>query len=482
MRLNTRQLFTLLLFIGLWTMTLRPVADPDFWWHLRSGQWMVENRVIPHTDPFSFTKRGETWVAHEWLAEILIYGLYRLGGLPLLVVVFGGIITAAFALVYLRSPGKPYLAGFALLLGALATAPTWGVRPQMFSLLLGSLFLYLLDRFQKTGRLDSLIQLPLITILWVNLHAGFALGIFLIGAYAAVQAAAFVRARFTKDEAAQKAAFRQGGLLSLALTACLLVVPLNPNGGRLYTYPFETLNSPSMQMFIQEWASPDFHLIEWQPLAWLILALIVAGAVGRGRSVNPTHLLLTVGLGYFALRSMRNVSLFALVAVPLLAAQAAALLRSGSEVRARPRPLAWLNLLVLAAALLAGGLRFLAVVQEQATTERTQFPAAAADWIERNQPSGHLYNTYGWGGYLIWRLYPDYPVYIDGRADLYGDQFIFDYLAIYRAEPGWETALDEANVGLVLIETDAPLAIALAASPAWQARYADAQSVIFTKR
>ncbi len=481
MRLNTRQLFTLLLFLGLLTMTLRPVADPDFWWHLRSGQWMVENQAIPHADPFSWTKRGAPWVAHEWLSEVLIYGLYRLGGFPLLILVFGIIITTAFGLVYLRSPAKPYLAGFALLLGALATAPTWGVRPQMFSLLLGSLFLYLLDRFQETGRTSLLIQLPLLTILWVNLHAGFALGIFLIGAYAFVQAATFVWSYFAKNEAAQKAAFHRGSRLGLTLAACLLVVPLNPNGARLYTYPFETLASPSMQMFIQEWASPDFHLNEWQPLAWLIPALIVFGALGR-QPVNPTHLLLTAALGYFALRSMRNVSLFVLTAIPLLAAQAAALGRGRPEVRAQPRPIPWLNPLLLTLALLAGGARFFAVVQEQPGSERTQFPAAAVDWIERNHPAGNLYNTYGWGGYLIWRLYPDYPVYIDGRADLYGDQFIFDYLEVYRAEPGWETALDEAGVRLVLIEPGAPLTVALSASPNWQLDYADAQSAVFTKR
>ena len=152
MYLSTRRLFVLLLFIGLFAMTLRPVADPDFWWHLRSGQWIVETGAIPHTDPFSHTNLGKPWIAHEWLSEVIIYGLYRLGGLPLLIFTFGTVITIAFGLVYLRSPGKPYIAGFALLLGALATAPTWGVRPQMFSLLLGSLFLYLLDRFQETNR------------------------------------------------------------------------------------------------------------------------------------------------------------------------------------------------------------------------------------------------------------------------------------------------------------------------------------------
>lgn len=480
MRLSARQLFVLLLFLGLLAMTLRPVADPDFWWHLRTGQQIVETGAIPRTDPFSFTHAGRPWVAHEWLSEVIIYSLYQWGGLPLLIITFGLVVTAAFGLVYLRSPGKPYLAGFALLLGALAAAPAWGVRPQMFSLLLGSLFLYLLDRFQETDRPGILVQLPLVTILWVNLHAGFALGIFIIGAYAAVQAAGFLRAALTRDESRKKAALRRGGFLGLSMAACLLAVLFNPNGARMYTYPFETLASPSMQMFIQEWASPDFHRTEWQPLLWLLLALLAAGSLAR-RPVEPVHLLLTLVLGYFALRSMRNVPLFVLAAIPLLAAQTASLVRDRPEVRGADRLGRWLNPLLLTLAILAVGLRFAFVLREQPNSDRQSFPVGAVDWIERNQPAGNLYNTYGWGGYLIWRLYPTYPVYIDGRADLYGDQFIYDYLAVYRAEPGWESALAAADVRLVLIEPQAPLALALTASADWQVRYSDNMSILFTR-
>ncbi|TSA47964.1 MAG: hypothetical protein D4R46_00320, partial [Chloroflexi bacterium] len=143
MRLTIRQVFFILLFLGLFLMTLRPIADPDFWWHLRTGQLIVQTHAIPHTDPFSFTNSGKPWVAHEWLSELLMYVLYRLGSYGLLIFVFSLIITGAFLLAYLRSPQEslPYVAGFTLLLGAIATAPTWGARPQMISLFISSLFL-----------------------------------------------------------------------------------------------------------------------------------------------------------------------------------------------------------------------------------------------------------------------------------------------------------------------------------------------------
>ena len=151
MRLTIRQLFFIVLFIGLFLMTLRPIADPDFWWHLRTGQLIVQTHSIPHSDPFSFTNTGKPWIAHEWLTELFFYGLYQLGSYGLLIFVFSAFITGAFIFAYLRSPeeSRPYVAGFSLLLGAIATAPTWGVRPQMISLFITSVFLYLLDRFRQ---------------------------------------------------------------------------------------------------------------------------------------------------------------------------------------------------------------------------------------------------------------------------------------------------------------------------------------------
>ena len=179
MKLTIRQVFFIVLLLCLFLMTLRPIVDPDFWWHLRTGQFIAQTHSIPHTDPFSFTKAGQPWLTHEWLSELILYGLFRLGSFALLIFTFSIIITVAFLLTYLRSPAgtRPYVAGFMLLLGAVATAPTWGVRPQMISLLFASLFLLLLDHYRSAGKLKFLIPLPVIMLVWVNLHAGYFLGL-----------------------------------------------------------------------------------------------------------------------------------------------------------------------------------------------------------------------------------------------------------------------------------------------------------------
>lgn len=477
MRLNTRLLFALLLFLGLFAMTLRPVADPDFWWHLRTGQLIAEMGAIPRADPFSFTLPGKAWIAHEWLTELAFFGLYKIGGYGLLIIVFSLVITAAFLLVYLRSPGRPYAAGFALLLAALASAPAWGVRPQMVSLLFTAAFLYILDTFQEKGRWQALLPLPFLTVLWVNLHAGYFLGFAVIGLHIAGEILAALPGFLRRA----RPPLRKAILLSAALAACLLAALANPNTWHILVYPFETLTSPSMMQFIQEWFSPNFQQAEWMPLAVLILALVAAPALAR-RPVPLTRVLLAVFFGFAALRSMRHVPLFALTAAPLLAAQLAALTESRREVQAAPRFARWLNPLLLGLALLAVGLRFVSILQEQPQSEAEMYPKGAADWIIENRPAGNLYNTYGWGGYLIWRLYPEYPVYIDGRADVYGDEFIYDYLRVYYGQPGWEEKLETASVRLVLVEVNSGIAYALEDSEAWQPAYRDESAVIFIRK
>ena len=482
MRVTLRQVFFIVLFIGLFLMTLRPIADPDFWWHLRTGQIIAQTHVIPHTDPFSFTKAGNSWIAHEWLSEVFMYGIFILGGYGLLIFVFSIIITGAFMISYSRSPveARPYVAGFALLLGAVATAPTWGVRPQMLSLLITSLFLFLLDRYVQKKQIRFLVPLPLITLLWVNLHAGYFLGLAIIGIYIIGSLLEIVRFEISKDEEVNPPTLKTTLTFCIILGGCVLATLANPNGIHIILYPFQTLTSQSMQQLIQEWFSPDFHQLEWQPLAWLILALIGAGMIGK-KSIPLTKIILTMVFGYAALRSMRNVPLFAIVVIPILAEQVASLVRIRYETPTPSRLLRWMIPILLICVLLLTGVRFVQVIQGQAKTETDSFPRNAVNWISENKPQGRLFNTYSWGGYLIWRLYPEYPVYIDGRADVYGDKFLFDYISIYRSEPGWEDKLVYDNIRIILIEPDAPLANTLRESSSWRIAYEDRVSVIFLK-
>ena len=124
--LRTRNVFLAALFLGLFAMAARNVTDPDVWWHLKTGQYITEHKSVPHTDPFSYTRAGEPWVAHEWLSELLLYELQRATGWGGLIVIFAAVLTAAFWLLYLRCGPATYIAGVATLCGAWATAPRMG--------------------------------------------------------------------------------------------------------------------------------------------------------------------------------------------------------------------------------------------------------------------------------------------------------------------------------------------------------------------
>ncbi len=483
MGFSIRRTFFILLVLGLTFMTLRPIVDPDFWWHLRTGQLILQTHSIPRIDPFSFTKAGAPWITHEWLSELLFIGLFRLGEYGILIFVFSAIITGAFLFVYLRCPieTRPHIAGSVLLLGAVSSAPTWGVRPQMITLLMTSVFLFFLDRYRQTGKRVYLVSLPLLMLLWVNLHAGYFLGLILIGIHIVGGLIEILLAEFHLGELSGDVPTLNSTLLMcVSLGFCVLATLFNPNGIQMVMYPFQTLISPSMQQFIQEWFSPDFHEIMWQPLAILILALIGIGMVSK-IVISPANILLTVILGYAALHSMRNVPLFAMAAIPVLSEQIGSLVKIKISNRTPSRLFRLIVPLLLMCLVLVIFVHFTQVIDDQPITEINNFPKAAVDWLLENRPQGNIFNSYNWGGYLIWRVYPEYQVYIDGRADIYGDAFIFDYQTIYRAQKNWDEKLIGQTIQTVLVESNAPIANALRQSPAWKIAFEDKVSIIFIR-
>src|SRR5580704_6838161 len=266
-RLSTTRVFLAALFLGLFAMAARNVTDPDVWWHLKTGQYIAEHKSVPHTDPFSYTRAGEPWVAHEWLTEILLYELERTAGFGGLIVVFSAVLCAAFFLLYLRCGPALYLAGVLTLCAAWATAPVWGVRPQVLSLLLTSLWLFILERSEHDA---NLLRWTLrLTLLWVNLHAGFALGLVLSALF--LTGALVERVLGGSPRSAPRLR-----LAALILLLDLLIVPLNPNGLRMFSYPLATLRSIAMQNYIAEWASPNFHHAEYWPFLLVVLAAFAA--------------------------------------------------------------------------------------------------------------------------------------------------------------------------------------------------------------
>jgi len=471
--LSIRRTFLAVLFLGLFAMAARTVTDADVWWHLKTGQYIAAHKAVPHADPFSYTRAGQPWVAHEWLTELLFYGLYRSAGWGGLIVAFAAIPCLAFFLLYLRCADEPYVAGVVTLCAAWATVPTWGVRPQVVSLLLTSLWLLILERSEpersergRSGNDEKLLWWTLpILVLWVNLHAGFALGLALLALFLVGESLECLprSPRCGNPKRRLRA-------LALALLLNLLLVPLNPNGMRMFSYPLETLRSKAMQNYIAEWASPNFHHAEYWPFLLLLLAAIAALGWSSLR-VRPRDVLLLLAGTYAALSSIRLIPLFVLIAAPLISVPLKRWTES-DQPSAKPRSssgdwltAAALNALIVLAMGVFAVIRVAQAVDRQPKAEADRFPAGAVAFLQTHPPRGPIFNHYDWGGYLIWRLYPSERVFIDGRADLYGGQLLDQFAATYQLKGDWRQTLNQWGIRTVLVPADSALATGLRIAP-----------------
>jgi hypothetical protein len=465
----------------MFTMAARAVTDPDVWWHLRTGQLILQNHSVFHTDPYSFVRSGQPWINHEWLSEVFLFGLFRVAGFGGLIVAFSAIIAATFLLVFARSVGRPYLAALITLWGATASSPSWGVRPQMFSLVLASIFLLLLERSEDRPRL--LWWTAPLMLLWVNLHGGYPIGLAFIALFLLGEAleAAIGSASWQKSTPR----LRQ---LTITFGLCLVLVVVNPNGVRIYSYPFETLRSPAMQRFIHEWLSPDFHDPTYLPLLFMLLA-IIAGLALLPRRPRLRNLVLLLATVPAALLSIRHIPILVLVAVPILAELAQQWLqKSGAnrvfrnQVTGPTSRILAINFVVLAAFTAFALVRIRHVVNTQAQAEAQHFPVAATVFLQQAKVPQPMMNHYNWGGYFIWKLYPEYRVFMDGRADVYGDALMTDFGDTYYLTGDWKKSLRAWDIRTLVLPRDAPLITALRNTPEWKQVYADPEAVILSKQ
>lgn len=482
MKFTLSRLFLILVLLGIILFVLRPLEDPDFWWHIKTGELILQNQQIPHFDTYSFTASGSPWIAHEWLSELVLFLLYNAGGIILTTLVFSALILAAFWLSFFRIEDKRnlYAAGGALLLGAILSTPVLWPRPQIFSILYMSTFLVLLDRYLKTDKIGNLIPLPVIMLFWVNQHGAFIIGLGVLGIFIVGRLVDGLIRILQQKRGFKGFIDKPLSTLVLALIACTLVTLVNPNGIRILVYPFQTVNDASLQQFNQEWASPDFHERTWIPLAVMYLSLIAFGLKSK-RSISTTNVILVLVFGFMALSALKHVALFALVAIPVLADQISSVIPFTENQPQKDRFVKPFSIVVLLGVVILFVNTLVHLAQKQEITNRDRFPVDAVNYMTENQINGRIFNSYNWGGYMIWNLYPQYKVYVDGRCDMYGAEFVTHYVDIYFAKPGWEESLDKEKIDYVLVEQGTYIAAALQQTNGWQLLYEDEVSVLYTR-
>jgi hypothetical protein len=483
-----RRLVPYLTFLAVLAMAVRPSVDTDTWWHLRAGEWILEHRQILREDVFSLTMQGTAWEYPGWLAEVVMAGTHRLAGLAGLSLFTAVAVFAGLSLMWPLLEGPLLLRSAVLLLAAATSAIYWSARPQILSFALTGLTLYLLDR--AVPRKPSLWWcLPLVLALWGNLHGGFALGLILI-------ATSFLGETFEVlvGDPARGVAIREAwrarrrGLAAIAGLGFLsaLAVGLNPFGLDMLAYPWKTVSIGTLQASIQEWQSPDFHSAAVQPFLVMLIGLLLSVA-GSRRPMTAAEVVRSAAFTTLALLAARNIASFALVTAPILSRHLSSTWDRWSPLLQRSRPLPEavtrpLNFVL--AALLTVAAAGWAILQLDASTLQRHVgrlvPVEAFDRLAVQAPPGNLFHSYNWGGYVLWRLYPTYPSFVDGRTDVFSAEVLDEYQAAWAARPTWSLVLDKYDIDNVLVEPQAPLAEALRLS-GWVIAYEDPQAILFRR-
>ncbi len=434
------------------------LGDPDTYWHIAAGQWMLAHGAVPRADPFSFSVPGAPWVAHEWLSELGFALAWRIGGWSGVVLLAGA--AAALAMGNLaRHLGRVLTPLPVLVLGLLALAtlaPVLLARPHILALPAMEAFVAGLLAARAGSRAPSPALLGVMA-LWANLHGGFVLGLALVPPLAleAVLAAA--------PEARTRAARDWGLFFAGAVTAGCLT----PQLWHGLVFPFHLLAMHTALGAIGEWRSPDFGRM--QPVEiWLLAALGLAGM--RSVRLPPIRLALLLALVHLGLAHGRDGVLVGMIG-PLLAAEALA--RTLAPASAGPRG-GRAQAAGLGAGIALAGLWLL--VHPVRHGADAVSPRAALAHLPPGLARAPVFNDYDFGGYLI---FAGIRPFIDGRADLYGDRFMDTYLrAMHPDRAALADLLDRYAITWTLLRPSDGAVPVLDAMPGWHRLYSDETAIV----
>jgi hypothetical protein len=440
--------------------TVRPLRDPDVWWHLAAGD-LIRAHGIPGSDPFTFLGAPNAWVGQQWLYEVLLSLTYAVGAwLPMLLM--GLAATFAFVVALraiprgVRVPG-PFLAA-ALLLSALVAGTVLGVRGQVITVLGTAVVLWVLARWRE-GSTRAVWILPPLLLVWANLHAGFVTGI----AVCLLVAASVALWRVVQPSAVPQGRLRP---LLLAVAVAVAATLVNPAGVHLYPYIASTFTNPTLTSGITEWMSPNFH--EWALRFFEVEAVLLVVLWALSQRPDPLDVVLGIGALAITLQAQRNVSLFAVVAAPQVARYGWAAWAQWRTGR-RAAPLPRVSRPALPALLLAAVLWVVTGVVQVAPMGRAtavardaaqNFPVAAADYVASHLRGQRLYSIYEWGGYLAWRFPTDRVVYIYGESAVFGSDRLQRYLDIHLVRGDWRDVLREDGMHAAVVPADSQEATA----------------------
>lgn len=472
------------------------LPDSDYFWHLKTGQYLLENGSLPKGDIFSYTYADQPWVLHEWLFQLLLAGIHStLGsfGIELMVAI---VATATLLIIYAtinRIINKPLVTLCFVILSYIFISFGVAPRPQLFTLILFATFLYVLIGFKYFRANRGLFILPPLMVLWVNFHGGFVVGLALLFLFTVCEWLKFLTVEYRDVE--QR---RRMEMLSLSVMITLLFSLINPYFINHWLYPFQVISMKTANVLIMEWHSPNFH-IHWFKLYFILIYFFFIFTIYRQNKVDITELALPLFFITMGLISQRHIPLTAIVLFIFIAVayiqkpfyqivpeqlQKINLLwhnklkKYDQDLGEKEYIINWLLLVLLICVFL-----ILYPINKADNDKRTVpfLPIKATEFILKEDIKGRMFNYYDYGGYLIYQLYPAQKVFIDSRADLYGDDFLNEFIEISNGRENWAKLFDKHNIDYAVIPRDLALRQLLLARGDFKQVYEDDISSVLLK-
>ncbi|MGB7752501.1 MAG: hypothetical protein WCF88_13200 [Candidatus Acidiferrales bacterium] len=448
-------------------------VDPDMWWHIRTGEVILSTHRWATTDPYSYTAAGAPWMSCEWLGDVFFAVVYRLGGLRglevLLTVLASAVMLALYAFATLRSGNSKAAFVVSAVLLVLATA-SFNLRPQMLGYLFLILTLIALELFRQ-GKQRAVWLLPVLFLVWVNTHGSWIIGLgavalYLVAGLVSFQIGSLETCRWTNPERLR---------LEIVLLLSLVAIPITPYGSQLAGYPFTVaLSVPISVANIMEWQVMPFNLAGGKFFLALLLGFFLAQVVFRF-SWHLAELLLFLFGTAMACMHVRFLLLF----VPFFAPLAATILARYAPAYNKAKDQYLLNFALMAGVVIAMAHYFPSRADMKKRVAE-QFPVQALEYVRAHSVPGPLFNSYGFGGYMI---EAGYKTFIDGRSELFEQTGVLgDYVHITSLRPGALQVLGGYRIQSCLVQRDEPFATLLASSPDWNKVYSDQLSALYVKR
>lgn len=450
--------------VAVFLLTLKPIADYDAGYHIRTGEYIVAHEAVPLYDVFSYTAPGARWIAHYWLSDVIFYGVDKVFGNYGLIAFVSLLATLTYFIVLKltwEKIGKRLLPLILFFIFSYLTLELWVVRPQIFTYLFTALLICILEKWRHSKNFRMLYLLIPLFLVWANMHAGVVLGFAVIGLYAVW----YCLVNWNRKHLLIKplVIFAASALATLA----------NPNGYKVLIYSW--IIAPVVkQMRVTEWESLFSYIEKWQAkvfLVFLVATLVfvwwsvlrkkkkfleidpVRSSEGSPRwrrveagsqqiftsnGVDWISLGLITGAAIMPLISIRHVAFFPLFSLPIASLYLSEWLDEKGVVIEKVLFAVPLTILI-GLVLIAGPAIRLGRMPAVLTPP---LPIGTADFIRQNNIPGPIFNPEHYGGYLIWKLWPDYKVFVDGRSEIYMGAPNSDYNAILYQEKGWENLVN----------------------------------------